>query len=62
MPTKKVVEFGGQIGEPFPMEFVNTIGFRNGDIIDALVLNGTKHGGDGGRNPTEIDVNRDSPR
>jgi len=40
---------GGDGGKPFDIEAINEIGVRSGERIDALFLNGNRHGGGGGR-------------
>ncbi len=40
--------FGGFGGVPFDLNVVRSIGIRHGDFVDALVLNGIRHGGTGG--------------
>lgn len=40
--------FGGSRGNTFPLEGIKSIGLNGMQFIDALVLNGVQHGGDGG--------------
>lgn len=47
--TLETVVFGGTGGDYFTEEAVYTLGFNVGHVIDAIYLNGTKHGGNGGR-------------
>jgi hypothetical protein len=44
---------GQQRGDPFPLQFPNSIGLRGHDWIDALVLNGVTHGSPFKGDPTD---------
>jgi hypothetical protein len=55
----RIDEFGGQGGSDFALEFPQSIGFRHGDLVDALSLNGNLHGGQGGDNPIIISLDTD---
>lgn len=57
--VKRTLEFGGEGGNPFDMEYPTSIGMRHGRFVDALLLNGTQHGGMGGDNPTQVALNGD---
>jgi hypothetical protein len=39
---------GGNGGSPFDIEAVKSLAVRSGARIDALILNGSRHGGTGG--------------
>jgi len=44
-PQIQISTYGGDSGDhPFDRERVRSIGFRNGMIVDALILNGVQHG------------------
>lgn len=47
--TIQTLAFGGDGGKPFDIEAVSEIGVRSGERIDALLLNGSRRGGRGGR-------------
>ncbi len=47
-PLDKDYSFGGNGGTEFPLEAVKSIAIRHGVNVDAIVVNGTKHGGSGG--------------
>jgi hypothetical protein len=51
--VKKTLEFGGGGGDEFPMEYPTSIGFRTAAEVDAVDLNGVRHGGGGG-GPTPV--------
>ncbi len=57
--VKKTLEFGDEGGTPFDMEYPASIGIRHGDYVDALLINGTQHGGMGGVNPTQVALSGD---
>lgn len=40
---------GGEGGKPFDIEAIQEVGVRSGERIDALFLNGDRHGGGGGK-------------
>jgi hypothetical protein len=40
--------YGGGGGASFPMQFPRRIGARGGNVVDALLLNGSQYGGGGG--------------
>lgn len=44
--------FGRDGGREFDIEAVKSLGFRSGGRIDALLLNGIRHGGNGGKEGT----------
>lgn len=44
----RTVPFGGDGGYEFDPCYVKSIGMRTGARVDALFINGTQHGGDGG--------------
>lgn len=47
--------FGREGGREFDIEAVKSLGFRSGGRIDALLLNGTRHGGNGGKEGTTLE-------
>ena len=51
--------FGGNGGGPFDIEAVKSVGFRSGDRIDALLLNGSRYGGAGRRESTTLEFHPD---
>jgi hypothetical protein len=57
--VKKTLEFGGQGGDGFAMEYPTTIGFRTGAEVDAVNLNGARHGGGGGQPTPELTLDQD---
>jgi hypothetical protein len=59
MPVTRI-EFGGRKpGSPFEMEYPASVGMRSGDQVDALILNGLRHGGTGGINPVIMTLDDD---
>ena len=58
MANKITKTFGGNDGGTFELEFPKKLGLRTGSEVDALLLNGGKHGGSGGSNPTEIELGK----
>jgi hypothetical protein len=44
----KQAEFGGMGGEAFLAVAPETLQLRTGELVDALIINGEQHGGDGG--------------
>jgi len=53
------VEFGEGGGNEFAMENPVSIGMRTGEYVDALLLNGVQHGGNGGGNPNQFALSGD---
>jgi hypothetical protein len=55
------VEYGGNNRgtTTFGMEYPESLGVRHGDTIDALLLNGTKYGGNGGADPVVVSLDDD---
>jgi hypothetical protein len=51
--------FGGPGGKPFGAQSPRAIGIRGGQYVDALVLNGSRHGGLGGAHPEVKELNDD---
>ena len=51
--------FGGNGGNQFEIEAVKSLGLRSGGRIDALLLNGTRHGGNGGVEGTTLEFHPD---
>ncbi|WP_299047101.1 hypothetical protein [uncultured Tateyamaria sp.] len=45
---------GGDGGKSFDIQAVQSIGFRSGSRIDALILTGVRYGGNGGTERKEI--------
>ena len=52
--------FGGNGGHPFSMEGVTSVGLRAGQWIDAIIINGIQHGGDGGSPSDVIEIDYDN--
>ena len=50
---------GGDGGKSFEIAAVRTIGFRSGNRVDALVLNGSRKGGGGGRESQVLELQGD---
>ncbi|MEM9798561.1 MAG: jacalin-like lectin [Pseudomonadota bacterium] len=50
---------GGDGGKSFGIQAVRTIGFRSGNRVDALVLNGSRKGGNGGRESKVLELQGD---
>ena len=50
---------GGDGGKSFEIEAVRTIGFRSGNRVDALILNGKRNGGGGGRESKVLEMQGD---
>ena len=44
----KTLEYGSSKGPAFDKQYPRSIGFRCGSVIDAIILNGNRYGGDGG--------------
>ena len=50
---------GGNGGRTFGIEAVRSVGFRSGSRVDALLLNGARKGGGGGREGTVLELQGD---
>lgn len=50
---------GGDGGKSFAIEAVRTIGFRSGNRVDAILLNGSRKGGGGGRESQVLELQGD---
>ncbi|WP_088892113.1 jacalin-like lectin [Leptolyngbya ohadii] len=46
-------------GSPFPIQPIKTLGVQTGDAVDALILNGRRYGGRGGRETEQLELGRD---
>jgi predicted lactoylglutathione lyase len=57
--VRRTVEFGEGGGNEFAMENPVSIGMRTGEYVDALLLNGVQHGGNGGGNPNQFALSGD---
>jgi hypothetical protein len=56
LSVKTTQEFGGGGGNPFEMEYPNSLGVRAEGYVDALILNGINHGGGGGNGLPEQEL------
>ncbi|QPM92182.1 jacalin-like lectin [Pseudooceanicola algae] len=45
----QTIAIGGDGGKSFEEKTVRSIGFRSGERVDAIILNGERHGGNGGK-------------
>lgn len=45
----QTIALGGDGGKSFDEQTVRSIGFRSGERVDAILLNGERHGGNGGK-------------
>lgn len=43
-----ISNYGGEGGGPFGADFIRSLAIRSGSEIDAIIINGHQHGGDGG--------------
>ncbi|WP_138472906.1 hypothetical protein [Poseidonocella sp. HB161398] len=57
--TIKNVAIGGNHGTDFDIETVRTIGFRTTNMVEAILLNGVRHGDDQGRETETLELQQD---
>jgi hypothetical protein len=55
----QTIAIGGDGGSNFDIEFITDIGFRSGERVDAILLNGSRHGGKGGKEGLVLNLQTD---
>ncbi len=55
----QTIAIGGDGGSNFDIEFISDIGFRSGERVDAILLNGTRRGGKGGSEGVVLNLQAD---
>lgn len=51
--------YGGNGGKEFELTEVSSLGLRSGDLVDAIIINGIRYGGTGGRATPEYTLAED---
>lgn len=46
--------YGGDGGSTFDTDYIKSLALRTGKVVDAIIINGNKHGGDGGSISTTL--------
>lgn len=46
--SQRIQSYGGNGGSEFAADYIQSLGLRTGEEVDAITINGTKHGGKGG--------------